>query len=430
MSCPLYGYDDGGGYPVSAAASPLETQSLPAPGAADGYAGRVGQQAPSMPTLIGEGTPVISSHTMAPAVTPVYATMATETYSLATETNLPPNVSVSPLMTQPTVPGMQGLAVPTQTVPVALQTQARAEVLAAAAPLPGPPVATLASPEYPQAAASFGALPQGDALGPRISQDPSQGRISPRYVQALDAKPRGASLTLCPGAPLGHSIRSNATIMQAEMTPPSSNRECLAPGAPRRGTAPGTAWAKDCSFDIGSMLDRVMATAMERVRLLPREVAGGVSQAVEGLNSGRIQCPEDLCIVFSASQNKHFLLYRIDRRGLALAALGVCGASALVEVFSRSAGGWFVAIVAGQVDGNLTVRFVDQANQVQQKLAQRGDPELAAFGTHTSCAAPPGFERVPSRSRPGQYALLDRATGQKFASEELAWGSFLEQLLG
>mmetsp|Transcript_98778 Transcript_98778/g.318579 ORF Transcript_98778/g.318579 Transcript_98778/m.318579 type:complete len:292 (-) Transcript_98778:39-914(-) len=99
---------------------------------------------------------------------------------------------------------------------------------------------------------------------------------------------------------------------------------------------------------------------------------------------------------------------------------------AVIEVFSSSARSWFVALVVSEVGGALTVRFLDAGGTAWEKSAFREDPRLAAFGTNVGGQLPPGFEAVPSISRPGRFAYLDVAGHQKYGSPELAWQAFLE----
>lgn len=99
----------------------------------------------------------------------------------------------------------------------------------------------------------------------------------------------------------------------------------------------------------------------------------------------------------------------------------------IIEVFSSSARAWFVAMVISEGNGAVTVRFVDIGGTVWEKSVFREDPRLAAFGIHTGALPPPGFEPVPSRSRPGQLSYLDVAGQQKYGSLEVAWQAYLEQ---
>jgi len=103
------------------------------------------------------------------------------------------------------------------------------------------------------------------------------------------------------------------------------------------------------------------------------------------------------------------------------------GVPAVVDVFSSSARAWFVALVVSEAGGAFTVRFLDAGGTSWEKSVFREDPRLAAFGAHTDGMPPPGFEAVPSRSRPGQAAYLDAAGRQKYGTLELAWQAYLEQ---
>lgn len=101
----------------------------------------------------------------------------------------------------------------------------------------------------------------------------------------------------------------------------------------------------------------------------------------------------------------------------------------VLEVFSNSTQGWYVAIVVANTDGALTVRFVDEQGERREKGAYCKDPRTAYFGTHTGWAAPPGVTTMPSATRPGQVSYLDQVAQQKFATAELAWQAYLERHL-
>jgi len=69
--------------------------------------------------------------------------------------------------------------------------------------------------------------------------------------------------------------------------------------------------------------DDAVARLAKRVRLLKTELVASVNRAVEMLNHGNINCPEDMCIVYSTSNQGHYLLYRRGKREAALASAGV-----------------------------------------------------------------------------------------------------------
>mmetsp|Transcript_29009 Transcript_29009/g.63422 ORF Transcript_29009/g.63422 Transcript_29009/m.63422 type:complete len:965 (+) Transcript_29009:96-2990(+) len=101
---------------------------------------------------------------------------------------------------------------------------------------------------------------------------------------------------------------------------------------------------------------------------------------------------------------------------------------AVVEIFSNSAGKWFVALVVSTNEaGTLTVRFVDGEEVRREKEAHYEEPCLAQFATHTEGLLPPGIVAVPSSTRPGQHSYLDPVEQQKYATPELAWQAFLER---
>jgi len=109
--------------------------------------------------------------------------------------------------------------------------------------------------------------------------------------------------------------------------------------------------------------------------------------------------------------------------------LAKVGGPAVVEVFSSTARAWFVALVVDSENGILTVRFFDAEGRTREKKAFQEDPRLAALGTHVGHTPPPGCEVVPSSTRHGQVAYLDRAVRQKYASLQLAWQAYLQRRL-
>merc|ERR1719230_1433180 len=100
---------------------------------------------------------------------------------------------------------------------------------------------------------------------------------------------------------------------------------------------------------------------------------------------------------------------------------------AVVEVFSNTARAWFVAVVIHSSAEVLTVRFMDSSGHAREKGVYNDDPRLAPFGTHVGLSLlPPGFDAVPSSTRPGEVSYLDLAGRKKYASPALAWQAYLE----
>jgi len=106
----------------------------------------------------------------------------------------------------------------------------------------------------------------------------------------------------------------------------------------------------------------------------------------------------------------------------------------VVEVFSATLNQWYPARVMQvkptSVDGPevLTVQFTTDEGP-KMKSTYRKDANLAVFGSHLRGELPPGFQRRPSQSRPGQTVYFDATTGTKYVSSELAWRIHLERLL-
>mmetsp|Transcript_66027 Transcript_66027/g.123137 ORF Transcript_66027/g.123137 Transcript_66027/m.123137 type:complete len:320 (-) Transcript_66027:59-1018(-) len=100
----------------------------------------------------------------------------------------------------------------------------------------------------------------------------------------------------------------------------------------------------------------------------------------------------------------------------------------LVEVYSSSGGCWFVAAVVTEDDDQVVLRFTGADGLMREKIMHPSDTALASFGCHTD-DPPPGFNVVPSSTRPGQVAYLDVSAMQKYISRELAWQAYLKDQL-
>jgi hypothetical protein len=103
----------------------------------------------------------------------------------------------------------------------------------------------------------------------------------------------------------------------------------------------------------------------------------------------------------------------------------------IVEVFSATVQTWHVAMIvqAARSDGPdvMTVQFY-RNGEPQLKQLYRTDAYLAALGAHTA-ETPPGFEVLPSQSRPGQSVYYDTVSQKKYSTIELAWQLHFERLL-
>merc|ERR1712079_167982 len=78
-------------------------------------------------------------------------------------------------------------------------------------------------------------------------------------------------------------------------------------------------WNLECTHNVGSSIE----VFGNRVMLLDEEICNSVSNAVEALNTGVIDCPEGFCIVFSKKQESYYLVYRQDKGKEALTSLGI-----------------------------------------------------------------------------------------------------------
>merc|ERR1719478_190686 len=104
----------------------------------------------------------------------------------------------------------------------------------------------------------------------------------------------------------------------------------------------------------------------------------------------------------------------------------------IIEVFSSSAGKWYIAQVVQLGEKTtahmITVQFVGDNGQIMQKSMPRSDVQLAIFGSNTR-QMPPNFQKVASESRPGQFSYQDSASGQKYQTKELAWQNYYQGIL-
>jgi len=104
----------------------------------------------------------------------------------------------------------------------------------------------------------------------------------------------------------------------------------------------------------------------------------------------------------------------------------------VIEVFSSSAAKWYIAQVAQVGEKTtahmITVQFVGDNGQIMQKSMPRSDVQLANFGRNTR-QMPPGFQKVASQSRAGEFSYLDSSNGQKYQTKELAWQNYYANIL-
>lgn len=104
----------------------------------------------------------------------------------------------------------------------------------------------------------------------------------------------------------------------------------------------------------------------------------------------------------------------------------------VLEVFSASASKWYIAQlveVGERANAHMiTVQFIGDTGQIMQKAMPRSDVQIAPFGRNTR-QMPPGFQKVASESRPGEFSYQDSASGQKYQTKELAWQNYYAAIL-
>jgi hypothetical protein len=64
---------------------------------------------------------------------------------------------------------------------------------------------------------------------------------------------------------------------------------------------------------------------------------------------------------------------------------------------------------------------------IQRRTVNRSDARIVPLGTHEQ-RLPPGFNALPSSTRPGQLAFVDALTGMKYGTFDLAWRIHLERV--
>lgn len=80
-------------------------------------------------------------------------------------------------------------------------------------------------------------------------------------------------------------------------------------------------WSTDQVLQIGS--EDACVRFLQSVRVIDAELASSLPVAVQGLNNGRLFCPEDCCLVFSVEDNGYWVLYRRDKKQQTLTLLQV-----------------------------------------------------------------------------------------------------------
>jgi len=100
----------------------------------------------------------------------------------------------------------------------------------------------------------------------------------------------------------------------------------------------------------------------------------------------------------------------------------------MVEVYCLEAQQWLVGRVGATHGETVTVYTFNATGAFSQRSFATGDSCLASFGTHVT-GPPPGFQAVPSVSRPGQLTYVNIATEVKYRCAEHAWQEYFNGLL-
>lgn len=222
----------------------------------------------------------------------------------------PPVPPVPQSFATPSQPGRT--ASPAATPPVPVTVEATPTHGRAVSPPHGravsPPHGRAASP-HPKAAAS-----------PEAAMDATP--VTPGGIEAPPAVPARTSATprrvLC-AWPGPSTAGTNATAH-----PPWGWQETggATANAPAQSSQPRDLWSVDLTYRLEGTSDDIARLAGQ-VPLLDADVVCSVNQAVDGLNRGSLNCPEDFCVVYSASNQGWYLLHKRGKRQAALSQLGL-----------------------------------------------------------------------------------------------------------
>eukprot|EP00931_Biecheleriopsis_adriatica_P007035 TRINITY_DN10835_c0_g1_i1.p1 TRINITY_DN10835_c0_g1~~TRINITY_DN10835_c0_g1_i1.p1 ORF type:complete len:1066 (+),score=139.17 TRINITY_DN10835_c0_g1_i1:36-3233(+) len=196
------------------------------------------------------------------------------------------------------------------------------------------------------------------ALTSRICRSPPQLRAVPAGIATIQCiaapcqglqRPAGGPRDVLSATWTGHansldstwkSVHSEITAVQpiqSVATCPSRSPPFASASTCARSTSQESVSSDQRSFSFeassqASLEDRRMWTIMQTIRvgsdaerqqlagkarLFDRSMHHSVKQAIERLNKGVLQCPEGLCVIYSASSNANFLLYRADKQDAA-----------------------------------------------------------------------------------------------------------------
>lgn len=141
-------------------------------------------------------------------------------------------------------------------------------------------------------------------------------------------------------------------------------------------------WSVDQSLRFGPVLEQ--SVRVPQVRVIDSDLVSSVTDAVEALNHGKINCPEDACVVFSASNLAYFLLWRKGQEDTAynwLAMVEARSSPSLVSQHLLSQKGSLVAPV-------LTTSSWSQDGPRRMARVVKSTPAGTSAGSSTLAVSP------------------------------------------
>jgi len=222
---------------------------------------------------------------------------------------------------------------------------------------------------------------------------------------------------VCPGGEVQVSCKPGYWMPlqeQAERLRP----KCSGPSDAGASAGPAQKqWSTDQFVGLGRHIDEGHYQDV----LLDASQCKSASSAVEGLNSGAIKRPEGICVVFSASSQAYYLLYRHDRKQLALAR-AAAAPTAKAEGHAHGVPHAYVPAPrhggAHELDAGRQ-RAAPAVEPVHQQPAEAAAP--AAIKA-SSDAPTPEAQQQPSGRLPGRLELEDPRVDYRERFMELrAW---------
>jgi len=152
-------------------------------------------------------------------------------------------------------------------------------------------------------------------------QQQQQQQRAPQLQQADEPVPLSARLVQ-PAAEAAHcqQLDRPLVIEASQLSAPEASI-LVSPVHERRPPRPATdrpcgsladpQWSLDQSFWLGGVCPTQVPG---KARVIDRESMASVTLALDGLNRGTLRCPENACIVFSTSNQRYFLLYRLGHK--------------------------------------------------------------------------------------------------------------------